>query len=319
MPKLAELIGSDPTFSARLLQCANSALFSLSYPVTDVLQALSILGLDRTRQLIVTLATAIYSQTTLRTAELRRCWEHTVATAILADQIAEGYGAYTDAAYAAGIMHDIGRLGLLAAYPREYERVIRDAASHCIDLLDFEREQFGVDHGQAGRLLAEHWGLPEEFVIVAGRHHDPSEGDETDLLRIVHVACRLADALGYEVTRPIVPIEVDAVLAELPLRARSRLLATAEELRSLVESRIRVYDATNDFVHDTPPPPRSEPFNAEPQAHARRLTREYTRWVLIGAYILLILVLAVDQVPAFRAFVSNWLKINDIVRGWIGN
>jgi HD-like signal output (HDOD) protein len=57
MPSIAELIGSDPTFSARLLQCVNSALFGLSYPVTDVLQALSILGLDRTRQLTVTLAT----------------------------------------------------------------------------------------------------------------------------------------------------------------------------------------------------------------------------------------------------------------------
>jgi HD-like signal output (HDOD) protein len=321
MPKVAELIADDPTFSARLLQCVNSALFGLTYPVTDVLQAISIIGLDRTRQLTVTLAAAIYGQSPLRTAELRRCWEHTVATAILADQIAQGYGAFTDSAYAAGVMHDIGRLGLLVAYPKEYERVIRDAASQYLDVLDFERDHFGVDHTEAGRLLAEHWGLPEDFIIVAGRHHDPSEGRETDLLRIVHVACRLADTLGFEVSRPVKPIEVDTVLAELPTQARSRLLATADELHALVESRIRAFDTAVETNQARQPAPEPQSNKEEPKTRtARRSTRECTGWILIAAYIMLIAVLAVDQIPALQMAFSNFLlKINDTVSGWIGN
>ena len=249
MTDLAEVIGSDPTFSARLLQCVNSAAFGLSFPVTNVVQALSILGLDRTRQLTVTLATAIYSEGALRTAELRRCWEHTVATAIVADQIAQGYGAFTDSAYAAGIMHDIGRLGLLVAYPKEYERIIHDAASQCLDLLDFESEQFGVDHAEAGRLLAEHWNLPQEFLVVVGRHHDPYEGRELDLLGIVHSACKLADCIGYEMTRPLVPLDMESIIQELPLPARSRVEGDAERLRALVEARIRTYDGIDADSH----------------------------------------------------------------------
>src|SRR5204863_396988 len=124
--------------------------------------------------------------------ELRLCWEHTLATAILADQIAHACEAFTAVAYTAGIIHDIGRLGLLVAYPKDYERIIRDAAEGCLDLLDFETEQFGIHHAEAGRLLAERWKLPEEFLMIAGRHHDPCEGQELDLLRIIHVACRLA-------------------------------------------------------------------------------------------------------------------------------
>jgi hypothetical protein len=125
---------------------------------------------------------------------------------------------HNNIAYTAGIIHDIGRLGLLVAYPKEYERIIRLAAERCLDLLDFEAEQFGMHHAEAGRILADRWGLPEEFRVVAGRHHDPCEGEELDLLRIVHVACRLADVLGYYVTRPLLPRTFNEVLAELPSR-----------------------------------------------------------------------------------------------------
>jgi HD-like signal output (HDOD) protein len=245
LSEVAELIGTDPTFSARLLQCVNSVEFGLPSRVSDVTHALSLLGLDRTREATVTLATSAYASGALRTGELRRCWEHSVATAIIADQIARAGGAFIGHAYTAGIMHDIGRLGLLVAFPRDYQRIIRDAADRCLDLLDFERDQFGVHHAEAGRLLAERWNFPEELLIVTGRHHDPCEGEELDLLRIVHVACRMADALGYDITRPLIPVDAEAVLAELPERARASFKKSSEELRILIAQRIRAYDSAD--------------------------------------------------------------------------
>jgi HD-like signal output (HDOD) protein len=267
---VAELVGSDPTFSARLLQCVNSVEFGLAVPVSDVMHALSLLGLDRTREVTVTLATGAYAAGALRTNELRRCWEHTVATAILADEIARACGAFIGHAYTAGIMHDIGRLGLLVAFPRDYERIIRDAADGCLDLLDFERETFGVHHAEAGRLLAERWNLPDDFRIIAGRHHDACEGEELDLLRIVHVACRLADLLGYYITRPLGPQHLDVVLADLPQRARESLKMPPEELRIRIERRIRAYDGAD---VDTPAVP-SEPETATLPTPAETLTPE---------------------------------------------
>jgi putative nucleotidyltransferase with HDIG domain len=245
LAEVAELVGSDPTLSARVLRCVNSAEFGLSQPIRDVRSGLNFLGLDRTRQVIVIMATRSYSNG-LGTAALQRCWEHTVATAILADQIARACQAYTDVAFTAGIIHDIGRLGLLVAYPEEYERIIRDAAERCCDLLDFETDQFGVHHAEAGRILSERWGLPEEFRIVAGRHHDRTEDEPLDLLRIVHVACRLADLLGYDITRPLAPVKIEDVLGELPDFVRKRFQGDADELRALVEQRIRVYDGNEE-------------------------------------------------------------------------
>jgi hypothetical protein len=83
--------------------------------------------------------------------------------------------------------------------------------------------------------------LPAEMAIIAGRHHDACEGTEVDVLRIVHVACRLADVLGYDVVKPLVPVGADAVLAELPPRARQRLMQSPEALLKRIEERIREF------------------------------------------------------------------------------
>ncbi|HLK22992.1 MAG TPA: HDOD domain-containing protein [Bryobacteraceae bacterium] len=239
--EVAQLIAGDATFTARILQRINSVEFGLVTPVTNVQQAVSLLGLDLTRKLVLTHATAAYAQGALKAEELRRCWQHTVATAVLADLIAKACGEYVDYAFTAGIMHDIGRLGLLVAYPNEYEQIIRDAAARCLDLLDFERDEFGMDHAEAGRILAERWGLPAGLAQVAGRHHDPCEGTTLNLLSIIHVACRLSDALGYDVVKPRVPLEMDAVLAELPGRGKVSLGKSPEQLRALIELALAEY------------------------------------------------------------------------------
>ncbi|MGD0438335.1 MAG: HDOD domain-containing protein, partial [Bryobacteraceae bacterium] len=140
--EVGKLISGDPTFTARLLQRVNSAEFGLQNSVAGVKQAVTLLGIDQTRKIVVSHATAAYAQGALGTEELRRCWEHTVATAVLAEEIAKACNAFTQTAFTAGIVHDIGRLGLLVTYPLDYVRVIRNAAERCLDVLDFEHEEF---------------------------------------------------------------------------------------------------------------------------------------------------------------------------------
>jgi putative nucleotidyltransferase with HDIG domain len=250
--EVADLIGSDATFTARLLQRANSAEFGFIAHITNARRAVALLGLDTTRQITLSHATAAYAQGGLKTETMRRCWQHTVATAVLAEEIAEACGRFAGAAFTAGIMHDIGRLGLLVAYPHEYEQVVRNAAARCLDVLDFEEEEFGAHHAEAGRMLAERWGLPADMALIAGRHHDPCEGMELDLLRIVHLACRLADVLGYDVVKPLVPTSAGEVLAQLPAQARARLNRDPEEFCERIEERIR------EFGSETAGPPPEE-------------------------------------------------------------
>jgi putative nucleotidyltransferase with HDIG domain len=249
--EVADLISSDATFTARLLQRVNSAEFGFISDIRNVRRSVELLGLDTTRKVTLAQAVGAYAQGGLKTETMRRCWQHTVATAVLAEEIAASCDAFASVAFTAGIMHDIGRLGLLVAYPGEYERVIRNAAERSVDVLDFEEREFGAHHAEAGRLLAETWGLPAEMASIAGRHHDPCEGVELDLLRIVHVACRLADVLGYDVVRPLVQSSPGEVLALLPPQARGRLTRAPEELCRRIEERILEFG--------------SEPANAPPE------------------------------------------------------
>lgn len=236
--EVAELISSDATLSARILRCINSPIYGLGRTVKDVRQAVTLMGFDRTRQITTMCATATFAKGTGNNAELRACWQHSMATAILATEIANSCEAFVKVAFTAGVLHDIGRLGLIVAYPSRYANAMRGANGRCLDFLDFERDQFGLDHAEAGRLLAENWDLPEEFRIVAGRHHDPCEGTEVDLLRIVHVGCRMADALGYGLMPPLQESGMDAILESLPERARKLMQRTEEELRVEIEERI---------------------------------------------------------------------------------
>ena len=220
--QVAELVSSDATFTARVLQRANSAEFGLHAPVTSIRQAIALLRLDLTRQVVIVQA---YLEAALGTEQLRRCWEHTVATAVLAEEVAQPCQVHTQSAFTSGIMHDIARLGLLVAYEDDYERIIRDAAERYLDLLDFEQQEFG---------------------IVAGRHHDPSDGAVLDRLQILHVACRLADALGYDVVRPRQPMDKKDVLAELPVKARERLRNNPAELRDRIQEQISRYSSAEE-------------------------------------------------------------------------
>ena len=235
--EVAELIRSDAMLSARILRCINSAAFGLGRQITDVRQAVALMGFDRTRQVTAMCATAAF-RGTRNSAELNICWQHSMATAVLSNEIAQSLEAFKKIAFTAGILHDIGRLGLIAAYSSRYANAVKGANGRCVDFLDFEREQFGFDHAEAGRLLGEAWELPEEYRIVAGRHHDPCEGTEVDLLRIVHVGCRLADSLGYGLMPPQADSSMSAILESLPERARKRLQRTEDELRLEIEERI---------------------------------------------------------------------------------
>ena len=238
--KIAKLISGDPVFCARILRRANSAEFALQTTVRSLRQAIMILGLNRTWQETLSAATAAFTRAALGASELRRCWRHTIACAVISEKIAQACDVEPATAYSAGLLHDIGRLGLLVAYPAEYEAVIRKAAERTCDLLDFERERFGVDHAEAGRWLAAKWQLPEIYQVIAGRHHDRPDGSPTDLLTIVHVACRLADFLGFEVTQPLRKMEFDEIAADLPKHAIERmrriLLNTTAEIEQKIES-----------------------------------------------------------------------------------
>lgn len=217
-------INADPSFSAELLRVANSALYGFSYEIVSVRQAAVTLGYDFVQSLAMTVALRNYLRNAMKIPALQQCWRHCLATALISEEVAVAVGATSDAAYTGGLLHDIGRLALMAAWPNEYANVLGTVAEHGFPLTDCERDIFDIDHCEAGRWLATEWKLPQELTGAIARHHD--EGgklDKDDLPSIVRAGCWLASALGFGALAERNPAARASQLPELPDELAGRL------------------------------------------------------------------------------------------------
>jgi putative nucleotidyltransferase with HDIG domain len=273
--EILEPLRADPAFSAEILRRANSSLFGFNSRVSSLQHALVVLGLRRIRVLTITVATGIYLKRVLQIEELRRCWRHTLACALLTEELARACLVHVDLAYTAGLLHDVGRLGLLVARPEEYSQFLRNATAKAaapepFDLLDYEKETFGMDHCEVGNCLAAQWKLPQEFAMVTGRHHDRPYGNETDLLALVYLGCQLADTLGFSVVDTGRSLSFDQIREGLPEAARRRWLCDPGVLRERIEDRIKSLDIEGlqmtQVEVQAPPPPVPAPEQPPPAA-----------------------------------------------------
>jgi HD-like signal output (HDOD) protein len=210
---VAELIGSDPGFSAEILTMSNSAAFALMSRVDTVPKAIMILGTERTQKVVARTALQGMIRGMPDDTSVQNCWIHSRASAALAAWLAPQYQIHPDRAYTAALMHDIGRLGLLSAHGSRYADLLQRVAGTNETLMDAERVMFSLDHCEAGEWLNKTCGLPKEFQETACTHHRGFEGVMRDLNDLVASACAIAQALGFRAA-PQVECEPLSMLLE---------------------------------------------------------------------------------------------------------
>jgi putative nucleotidyltransferase with HDIG domain len=244
MKQLGDLISADQAFSTQILMIANSPLYAPSREITSILQATTLLGLERMKGLAVTVGVRAYLGDWFSLASLRACWRHSIACALISEKLAAAGHMDKDTAYTAGLIHDIGRLGLAALQPQPYAKFLEGTAQTPCDVLHCEREMFGLDHCEAGKHLIEAWNLPESLSEVVSRHHEPRHWGEDDPLAVVHLGCALADSLGFPAAHGINPREYSDLIAEVPENERGRFPVKAEEMTYAIAGQINVIEST---------------------------------------------------------------------------
>jgi HD-like signal output (HDOD) protein len=195
LKQISKVIEGDPAFAADILFVANSSLFGFPSRMHILRHAIAVLGLDRIKALAVTVAMRGFLGQ--RNPLVHQCWQHSVACALVCEEISDIFDFSGDRAYTAGIMHDIGRLGLLKTYPNEMTAVLSGQYIDTQEVLRAEREALNVDHGRAGAWLIGNWALPKEFSEICEHHHDAPTADDSEILQLVQAACNIADAIGF--------------------------------------------------------------------------------------------------------------------------
>jgi HD-like signal output (HDOD) protein/CheY-like chemotaxis protein len=215
--KLAALVSSDMGMTAKCLQLVNSAFFGSRAPVSSPLTALSLLGLDTLKSLILSSHVFCEFKSQLLDAkETAWLWEHSFAVSVCARKIAEAQKVsprQLDDAVTAGLLHDTGKLVLASCMPREYGTVLDLVTGEGMALVEAERQILGCGHAEVGAHLLGLWGLPDPIVEAVAWHLNPGEappgslGKSFSALTAVHAACayhsaqscsRLSDQLALD-------------------------------------------------------------------------------------------------------------------------
>jgi putative nucleotidyltransferase with HDIG domain len=173
--QLGAVIGRDIAMTAMILKLANSAFFSLRHAVTSPAEAVSYLGIDLLKALV--LAHGLFGQVgafRIPTFSIQHLWQHSLAVAMASRRIAEAEEAGAQRAnecFTAGLLHDIGILILASRFPEDYAKVLETNRRSGGELEASEYHIFGATHGEVGAYLLALWGIPEPVVQAAAYHH----------------------------------------------------------------------------------------------------------------------------------------------------
>jgi putative nucleotidyltransferase with HDIG domain len=175
--ELMQVILPDQMMCSTILKVANSAFFGIPRGVSTIERAVVVLGYEEIRNIVI--GKAIFSSLPRLSKENRNTislfWEHAFTCGLASKIIAEHLHLPASEFFIAGLIHDIGKLAMLMAFPHEYS-ILREL-SNPNNLNDSAEEQakFAISHDKVGLQLAERWLLPEKLVMAIGYHHSPQE------------------------------------------------------------------------------------------------------------------------------------------------
>jgi HD-like signal output (HDOD) protein/CheY-like chemotaxis protein len=197
LSQIENIIAKDVGMAAKILQLANSAFIGARGRVSNLLQAVSLIGTETVRTLVLSVHVFSHFDNNSDVAPfLPALWEHSAASAGLAQQIAVAENspkAVVDESFTAGLLHDIGKVVLLAEFPREYSPILTKNFGM---ISPHELEKFGCTHAQVGAYLISIWGLPVPLVRAVAFHHCPTQAGESQFssLTAVHAADAMISA-----------------------------------------------------------------------------------------------------------------------------
>lgn len=215
--QLANLVQEDTVLAAQVLRIANSAYFGRDRAVSSLPDAAARLGTRLLRSLVLT--AEVYGGFAIPprwTRYVDKVQKHASQVARLASSL-EPQASWTEDAFTAGLLHDIGKLVLLARVPDLFADLLDDAAASERDLHEVELGRLGAHHGTLGACVLGMWGLPSVIVEAVHGHEDPPAElpQALDARCAVAIANRLAhDASDPEAARRRRPPLTVAVLTD---------------------------------------------------------------------------------------------------------
>jgi putative nucleotidyltransferase with HDIG domain len=176
--ELEGIIKVDPGLMSRVLKIANSALYARQREISSLQMAITLLGFNNIRNLVLLLTASSLFPRMRKSAFHAGFWRHCILTGFLARGISVRCqkAAGAEEAFIAGLLHDIGQAVLYNSDPESYEQALEAAKLGSMSLETVEEQMFGANHRQIGGALLRRWNFPEMYADTAEEHESPNIG-----------------------------------------------------------------------------------------------------------------------------------------------
>lgn len=183
--QVASIIERDQSLAAKVLKMVNSPIYGFPGRITNVKNALVLLGINVIKGLII--STAVFDPYNKHMVGL---WKHSVACSLGAVEVARVAGFQQPEEYSVmGLLHDIGKVVFAMQIPEARQEVDALVASDDLLFRDAEKQILGFGHDRINSWLCDHWNLPLMLKESMVYHHDPMSAQfHPEAAAVVHVA-----------------------------------------------------------------------------------------------------------------------------------
>jgi len=204
--EFGKVISQDPALTVRLLQIVNSALFNFGGRVDTVSRAITLVGHDELKMLVVASSSAkIFGNFPTKLIDAVQLWRYSLLVGITCRLLAMKCNVlHPERLFIAGLLHDIGHLVIYSRLPEQSEEIIRQSADKPGYSRKIEQAILGFDYTDVNFQLAREWHFPESLQIALKYHHEPEQTSSYQLeSALLHIGKNIAllefneEALGH--------------------------------------------------------------------------------------------------------------------------
>jgi putative nucleotidyltransferase with HDIG domain len=191
--KVGDIISTDLSMTAKILQVVNSVFFGLSRKISSPQEAVVLLGLETIKSLVLSVKIfAEFSHKKFSWFNIDHLFNHSMSVSTFAKTIIkrEKLGAeLINYSLMAGLLHDLGKLILATNFQEPYKEVLATAREFDQNLWDLEYKAFGTSHAEIGAYLMGLWNLETPIIEAIAFHHNPNDSlsQNMGLLTAVHI------------------------------------------------------------------------------------------------------------------------------------
>ncbi|MFQ3264354.1 MAG: HD-like signal output (HDOD) protein [Colwellia sp.] len=188
----AGVIGIDPSMTSRLLQIANSAIYSFQGEISTISRAITIIGTQAIyNMMLVDVAASAFKHFENQAIDLKRFWRMSVYCGLASKNLAISAGIRDiERLFIAGLLQNFGELLVAKINPE----VAQQCEKYDKNQLPWQLQEhiLGFNYTDISADLLKIWQIPEKIILPI-RHFNAASSIEVNKdVKILNLASRLA-------------------------------------------------------------------------------------------------------------------------------